>query len=109
MGTLINRRTRELTDEDIRKIADTYHNWKKDDGSYKDIPGFCKCATLDEVRELDYVLTPGRYVGLPEEEDDFDFEERVKKLTAELKEQMEESVKLDERIKENLKKVGIEL
>jgi type I restriction enzyme M protein len=55
------------------------------------------------------VLTPGRYVGLPEEEDDFDFEERVKKLTAELKEQMEESVKLDERIKENLKKVGIEL
>ena len=109
MGTLINRRTRELTDEDIRKIADTYHNWKKDDGSYKDIPGFCKCATLDEVRELDYVLTPGRYVGLPEEEDDFDFEERVKKLTAELKEQMEESAKLDERIKENLAKVGIEL
>ncbi len=71
MGTLINRRTRELTDEDIRKIADTYHNWKKDDGSYKDIPGFCKCATLDEVRELDYVLTPGRYVGLPEEQDEF--------------------------------------
>lgn len=109
MGTLINRRTRELTDEDIRKIADTYHSWKKDDGSYEDIPGFCKSATLDEVRELDYVLTPGRYVGLPEEEDDFDFEERVKKLTAELKEQMEESKKLDERIKENLAKVGIKL
>ena len=109
MGTLINRRTRELTDDDIRKIADTYHSWKKDDGSYKDVPGFCKSATLDEVRELDYVLTPGRYVGLPEEEDDFDFEERVKKLTAELKEQMEESAKLDERIKENLLKVGIEL
>ena len=109
MGTLINRRTRELTDEDIRKIVDTYHNWKKNDGSYEDIPGFCKSATLDEVRELDYVLTPGRYVGLPEEEDDFDFEERVKKLTVELKEQMEESTKLDERIKENLAKVGIEL
>ena len=109
MGTLINRRTRELTDDDIRKIADTYHSWKKDDGSYKDVPGFCKSATLDEVRELDYVLTPGRYVGLPEEEDDFDFEERVKKLTAELKAQMEESAKLDERIKENLAKVGIEL
>jgi type I restriction enzyme M protein len=109
MGTLINRRTRELTDEDIRKIVDTYHSWKKDDGSYEDIPGFCKSATLDEVRELDYVLTPGRYVGLPEEEDDFDFEERVKKLTVELKEQMEESAKLDERIKENLAKVGIEL
>ena len=109
MGTLINRRTRQLTDDDIRKIADTYHSWKKDDGSYKDVPGFCKSATLDEVRELDYVLTPGRYVGLPEEEDDFDFEERVKKLTAELKEQMEESVRLDKQIKENLKKVGIEL
>lgn len=109
MGTLINRRTRELTDDDIRKIADTYHSWKKDVGSYEDIPGFCKSATLDEVRELDYVLTPGRYVGLPEEEDDFDFEERVKKLTAELKEQMEESKKLDERIKENLAKVGIKL
>jgi type I restriction enzyme M protein len=109
MGTLINRRTRELTDDDIRKIADTYHSWKKDDGSYKDVPGFCKSATLDEVRELDYVLTPGRYVGLPEEEDDFDFEERVKKLTAELKAQMEESAKLDERVKENLAKVGIEL
>ncbi len=106
---MINRRTRELTNEDIRKIADTYHNWKKNDGSYEDIPGFCKSATLDEVRELDYVLTPGRYVGLPEEEDDFDFEERVKKLTAELKEQMEESVRLDKQIKENLKKVGIEL
>jgi len=109
MGTLINRRTRELTDDDIRKIADTYHSWKKDDGSYEDIPGFCKSATLDEVRELDYVLTPGRYVGLPEEDDDFDFEERVRKLTTELKEQMAESAKLDERIKENLAKVGIEL
>lgn len=109
MGTLINRRTRELTEENIRKIADTYHNWKKDNASYQDVPGFCKSASLDEVRELDYVLTPGRYVGLPEEEDDFDFEERVKTLAAELKEQMEESAKLDERIKENLAKVGIEL
>ena len=109
MGTLINRRTRELTDDDIRKIADTYHSWKKDGGFYEDIPGFCKSATLDEVRELDYVLTPGRYVGLPDEEDDFNFEERVQKLTAELKTQMEESTKLDDRIKENLAKVGIEL
>ena len=109
MGTLINRRTRELTDDDIRKIADTYHSWKKDDGSYEDVLGFCKSAMLAEVRKLDYVLTPGRYVGLPEEEDDFDFEERVKNLTAELKAQMEESAKLDERIKENLAKVGIEL
>jgi len=112
MGTLINRRTRELTDEDIQKIADTYRNWKKDDGSYQDIPGFCKSVSLDGeggVRAMDYVLTPGRYVGLPDEDDDFNFEERIKTLTAELKAQMEESVKLDERIKENLAKVGIEL
>ena len=107
MGTLINRRTRELTPDDIAKIAGTYHSWKN--GSYQDIPGFCKSATIDEVRALDYVLTPGRFVGLPEEEDDFNFEERVKTLTAELKQQMEESVKLDERIKENLAKLGIEL
>ncbi len=64
---------------------------------------------VSEVAALDYVLTPGRYVGLPDEEDDFNFEERVQKLTAELKTQMEESTKLDDRIKENLAKVGIEL
>ena len=108
MGKLINRRTRELTDEDISTIADTYHNWKTGEG-YEDIPGFCKSALVSEVAALDYVLTPGRYVGLPDEEDDFDFEERVKKLAAELKMQMEESVKLDKRIKENLAKVGVEL
>jgi type I restriction enzyme M protein len=108
MGKLINRRTRELTDEDISTIADTYHNWKTSEG-YEDIPGFCKSALVSEVAALDYVLTPGRYVGLPDEEDDFDFEERVQKLTVELKGQIEESVKLDKRIKENLAKVGIEL
>ncbi len=108
MGKLINRRTRELTDEDISTIADTYHNWKTSEG-YEDVPGFCKSALVSEVAALDYVLTPGRYVGLPDEEDDFDFEERVQKLTAELKMQMEECAKLDDRIKENLAKVGIEL
>jgi len=108
MGKLIDRRTRELTDEDISTIADTYHNWKTSEG-YGDVPGFCKSVLVSEVAALDYVLTPGRYVGLPDEEDDFNFEERVQKLTAELKTQMEESTKLDDRIKENLAKVGIEL
>jgi type I restriction enzyme M protein len=109
MGTMINRRTRELTQEDIRLIADTYHNWRNIDGNYKDIPGFCKSATIDEVTALDYVLTPGRYVGLPEEDDNFDFEERIKTLSQELRDQMDEAQRLDKAIVENLRKIGIEI
>lgn len=109
MGTLINRRNRELTGEDIERIASTYHNWKAENADYADIPGFCKSATLDVVRALDYVLTPGRYIGLPDDEDDFNFEERVRTLTSQLAEQMKEGARLDERIKENLSKLGVEL
>jgi type I restriction enzyme M protein len=109
MGTMINRRTRELTQEDIRLIADTYHNWRNIDGNYKYIPGFCKSATIDEVTALDYVLTPGRYVGLPEEDDNFDFEERIKTLSQELRDQMDEAQRLDKAIVENLRKIGIEI
>ncbi len=113
MGKMINRRTRELTngsetpeENDIKVIADTYHNWKADEG-YGDIPGFCKSASVADVAALDYVLTPGRYIGLPDDEDDFDFAERVKTLTAELETQMTESITLDERIRANLAKVRI--
>ncbi len=104
MGSLISRKTRELTEKDIRTIADTYHTWKSGKG-YKDIPGFCKSALVAEVAALDYVLTPGRYIGLPDDEDDFDFAERVKTLTTELEAQMKESVLLDKRIRDNLAKV----
>ena len=107
MGKLINRRTRVLTEEDIRKIADTYHKWQKGDNDYQDIKGFCKSATIDEVRELDYVLTPGRYVGLPEEEDDFNFEERFTKLKAEFLEQLKEEERLNRLILENLERVKL--
>lgn len=110
MGTLINRRTRELTDDDITQIADTYRNWKTQNGRYEDIAGFCKSASITGeggVAALDYVLTPGRYIGLPDDEDDFDFAERVKTLTAELETQMAESVALDERIRQNLAKVRL--
>jgi type I restriction enzyme M protein len=107
MGTLINRRTRELTFDDIRHIANTYHNWKAGKG-YEDVPGFCKSALVSDVAALDYVLTPGRYIGLPDDEDDFDFAERVKTLTAELEAQMKESVKLDVRICRNLAKAEVE-
>jgi len=108
MGYLINRRTRALSREDIEKIANTYHNWRNPDGHYEDVKGFCKSATIEDVRELDYVLTPGRYVGLPEEEDDFDFKERFTKLKAEWEEQLKEEARLNALIAENLKKVKVD-
>lgn len=108
MGELINRRLRVLKPEDIRKIADTYHKWQKgDDGNYQDIAGFCKSVSLEEVRNLDYVLTPGRYVGLPDEDDDFDFVERFNKLKAEFEEQLKEEERLNKLIMENLGKIDM--
>jgi type I restriction enzyme M protein len=107
MGVMVDRRHRELTDEEIKKIADTYHAWRGKGGEYQDIPGFCKSATLEEIRKHQHILTPGRYVGIEEEEeDDQAFEETMKQLTAELAKQMEESKKLDEEIKKNLEKIG---
>jgi type I restriction enzyme M protein len=107
LGYLVNRRTRDFTDKDISKITDTYHNWRKKNNGYEDIPGFCKSVPLDEIRGKDYVLTPGRYIGLPEDEDDFDFAERFTKLKTELEEQMKEEVRLNELIRKNLAKLEI--
>ncbi len=168
LGYLINRRTRELSAEDIQKIAGTYHAWRSKPGAanasesthpsskgstkthpslegqgvgpsskaqlpakthpssegplpaktlpssegsgvgpYHDIPGFCCAASIDRVRELDYVLTPGRYVGLADEEDDFNFEERFKSLKAEFEAQLKEEAKLNKLIVENLKKIKL--
>lgn len=103
-GHLINRRTKELSSDDTDSIAQIYHNWntKKD---YKDIKSFCKSATYEEVKELNYVLTPGRYVGLEEVEDEFDFKERFSELQKELHEQMKEEAELNKRIIENLSRV----
>ena len=105
LGHLINRRTRELSREDIQQITGTYHNWRNPDGNYEDVAGFCASAKIERVKELDYVLTPGRYVGLPDDEDDFDFNERFTKLKAEFAEQLEEEQKLNERINANLLKI----
>ena len=107
MGHLINRRTLEFSPEDIQKIADTYHNWRNPDGNYEDVKGFCNSTSIERVRELDYVVTPGRYVGLPDEEDDFDFNERFTRLKTEFEEQLEEEEKLNLLIAENLKKVKL--
>lgn len=105
LGHLINRRTKELSPEDIQKIAETYHNWRNVDGKYEDIAGFCASTPISKVKELDYVLTPGRYVGLPDDEDDFDFKERFTALKAELEEQLKEEARLNKIISTNLTKI----
>lgn len=112
LGFMADRTRREFTDADIAKIADTYHAWRADafapkNRDYADEKGFCKSATLEEIKANDYVLTPGRYVGVAEsEEDDEAFAAKMARLTAELTEQMTESAKLDAKIKENLAKLG---
>lgn len=107
LGTMISRRNKELTAEDIAKIADTYHAWRGEGGVYEDIPGFCKAVPMDEVRANDYVLMPGRYVGVEEVEDDgIPFEEKMTALTAQLAEQFAKGNELQERIRENLKRIG---
>jgi type I restriction enzyme M protein len=107
MGHLINRRTREFSADDIHTIATTYHNWRNPDGEYEDVKGFCKSASLERVQELDYVLTPGRYVGLALEDDDFDFNERFTILKTEFEAQLKEETSLNALIVENLEKVKI--
>lgn len=107
LGHLINRRTRELSEADIKQIADTYHNWRNPHGDYEDIKGFCCSAPIERVKELDYVLTAGRYVGLPDEEDDFNFNERFSALKAEFEAQLVEEAELNQAIIDNLARVVI--
>jgi type I restriction enzyme M protein len=108
LGTLTDRVHRELTDADIAKIAGAYHAWRGDDTTaYADVPGFCKSATLDDIRKHGHVLTPGRYVGAEAVEDDGEaFEEKMQKLTATLRQQTEEARRLDAVIETNLKELG---
>lgn len=109
MGRMVDRTHRELTDEDIAKIAGTYHAWRgeKDAGKYKDIAGFCKSAKLEEIQKHGHVLTPGRYVGAEAQEDDGEpFDKKMSRLVAELQSQMKQAKGLDEAIANNLKGLG---
>lgn len=109
LGTMVNRRNRKLTDEDIALISGTYHAWRNKGGEYQDKAGFCKAASMDEVRKNNYVLMPGRYVGTEEAEDDgVPFEEKMNALTAKLAEQFAKSSELEKKIRENLKGIGYE-
>jgi len=112
MGTLTDRVHRELTDEDIARISDTYHAWRGDKGAgeFADVPGFCKAAKLEEIQKHGYVLTPGRYVGAEAVEDDGEpFEEKMARLAATLREQFEEGARLDAAIRDNLANLGYPL
>jgi type I restriction enzyme M protein len=105
----VSRKQVIFTDEQIQKIANTVRAWRGEEGfgKYEDIPGFCKSETLEEIRKNGYVLTPGRYVGVkPEEDDGIPFEEKMKKLTSELEEYFKKSRELQEKIRENLKKIN---
>lgn len=108
LGKMVTRRNRDLTPEDITRVAQTYHQFKTQSSDYADIPGFCKVATLDEIAEHDYVLTPGRYVGSKEVEDDGEpFDEKFARLRAELDAQFAKSHELEARIKANLEKIDV--
>ena len=123
LGTMIDRVHRELTEEDIKKIADTYHAWRGDVGAgpracpdvgattgdrpYEDIPGFCKSATIEDIRRHGFILTPGRYVGAAPQEEDYEpFDEKMQRLVAQLREQQAEAARLDAAIAKNLEELG---
>jgi type I restriction enzyme M protein len=110
LGYMVNRRNRAFNSDDISKIASTYHEWKKIGGNYNDVKGFCKSATIDNIRKYNFVLTPGPYVGIPDEKDNgVQFEKKIQALSTELKEQMQEAERLNKEIKEQLTKVGFDL
>jgi len=111
MGTMIDRRHRELDDQtEIKLICDTYHAWRDGKPEYADTQGFCKSASLDEVRGHNYILTPGRYVGIAEQEDDGEpFDEKMARLTGELSEMFLKSHALEQEIRERLGAIGYEV
>ncbi|MEC3617093.1 class I SAM-dependent DNA methyltransferase [Bacillus stercoris] len=109
LGTMVDRRHRELSEEEINKIAHTYHNWRNVEGSYEDVQSFCKSVKVDEVRENGYVLTPGRFVGIGRvKEEGVSYNEKLEQLTNELGELFIDSQNLQEKVRKNLGGIGYE-
>jgi type I restriction enzyme M protein len=109
MGFMKDRVHRDLAPKDIDKISSTYHNWRQEE-NYEDEKGFCKSAILEEIQKHNHVLTPGRYVGIPDEEDDgIPFEDKMVDLTTTLKQQMEKEAELNQEIETQLSKIGFKL
>ena len=113
LGRLVDRVNRVFDDADVARIANAYHAWRQDgetDESYQDVAGFCRAVKLEEIQKHDYVLTPGRYVGAEEVEEDSEaFAEKMQRLTAQLGEQFTESARLEAEIKRNLLRIGYEI
>ncbi len=108
-GEMVDRRHKVLTKDEIKRISDTYHAWRGEGGKYEDVPGFCKSASLEEIRKHQHILTPGRYVGFEEEEEDDEvFQEKMERLISTLVEQMEKTKELDEEIRKNMAGIGYE-
>lgn len=115
MGRLVTRVNRVLDDDEIQKIAETVHLWRQsryapENKEYEDVPGFCRSATIEEIASHDYVLTPGRYVGAEEvEDDDEEFAEKMERLTKQLAEQMAKGAELDALIRQRLEALGYDI
>ena len=108
LGTMVTRKLRELTDEDIKKLADAYNAYA--DGTLEEVKGFSAVATIQEIAEQDYILTPGRYVGIEKQEEDGEpFGEKMERLTRELSQLFEQSHQLEQEIREKLGGIGFEL
>jgi type I restriction enzyme M protein len=108
LGTMVDRRHRELTADDVSKISAAFHAWRGESArTYQDIPGFCKSVDLGEIRKQQWILTPGRYVGAEDEVDNAEaFDQAMKRLTVELSQQMKQGQKLDDQIRRNLEGIG---
>lgn len=110
LGYMVNRTNKALSDEDLKKISDTYHRWRNKNGKYKDIKGFCKSSSLKEIEENGFVLTPGRYVGTEAAiHDSISYDEQIANLAEKLKDNFENQVRLQKSIQKNLRKIGIEI